>query len=407
MLNDDLSHPFNPPLETDRIAIIGPGRLGTAFAYKFGRENKKVILYYHDADLCRAINRDRLNPVHLTDDLARRLDGIENVPRLPQNVRATNDLEETVAEHDFIFLAVTMDRLPETLDRIRPFMEGKAMKTCFISPIKGLIADEIGHRLITPSRLIRNRFVRLKGRFDVVSVGGPFFDIDVALGRPVCLTIAGRRSICGIVRREFIDINRRELSSYYNFDAIGVEACGALKNIVANVKGVANRLELGDSIPGTLFSRAGVEVRSISRILGGSFQAFQSQAGVGDMFVTLSSDASKNHRYGRFFYELFNGNPLETHLNALKRIDGKPEGPNTILNVHKFLEKKNMYSPIFNCAYRIFNEARSRDEIKELVLQATQFDRRTREYIGPISRLLYHLFPNRWYRRNRGLAANP
>jgi glycerol-3-phosphate dehydrogenase (NAD(P)+) len=401
-----LLNPLNLPLDTDRIAIIGPGRLGTAFAYKFGRENKKVNVYYHDVDVCKAINRERLNPRHLTEDLARRLGGIDKVPLLSPKVCATNDLERVVEENDFIFLSVTMDRLPEILNRIEPILRRKGTHTCFISAIKGLTAVETTRQLITPSQLIRSHFLKWGDRYDIVSIGGPFFDIDVALGNPVCLTVAGQKRICGIVRREFIDANRRELSSYYNFDAVGVEACGALKNIVANVKGLADCLDLGDSIPGTLFSRAGVEVRSISRILGGSFQAFQSQAGVGDMYVTLSSDASKNHRYGRFFYELFTGNSVETHLKVLQRIDGKPEGPNTILNVHKFLEKRNMYSPIFQCAYKIFNEERSREEIREQVVQATQFDRRTKEYIGPVSRLLYRLFPNLWYRRHRGLLAN-
>jgi glycerol-3-phosphate dehydrogenase (NAD(P)+) len=400
-----LWNPLIPPLDTDRIAIIGPGRLGTAFAYRFGGNNKRVIIYYHDIDVCREINREHLNPRHLTKDLARLLGGMDKVPRLSQKVYATNNLDQVIEDNDFIFLSVTMDRLPEILSHIRPILERKATNTCFISAIKGLTADEITRRLITPSQLIRSNYFRLKDRFDVVSIGGPFFDIDVALGNPVCLTVAGQKRICGMVRKEFIDTNRRELSSYYNFDAVGVEACGALKNIVANVKGLADCLDLGDSIPGTLFSRAGVEVRSVSRLLGGSFQAFQSQAGVGDMYVTLSSDASKNHRYGRFFYELFTGNPLETHLKVLQKIDGKPEGPNTILNVHKFLEKRNMYSPIFHCAYKIFNEERSREEIREQVLQATQFDRRTKEYIGPVSRFLYRLFPNLWYRRQSGPLA--
>lgn len=399
-------NPLNLTLETDRIAIIGPGRLGTAFAYKFGRENKKVIIYYHDIDVCKSINREHLNPRHLTEDLARRLGGMERVPRLSPNVYATNDLERVVEENDFIFLSVTMDRLPEILNRIEPLLRRKVTRTCFISAIKGLTATETTRQLITPSQLIRSHFLQLKDRYDIVSIGGPFFDVDVALGNPVCLTVAGGKRICRTVRKEYIDANRRELSSYYNFDAVGVEACGALKNIVANVKGLADCLNLGDSIPGTLFSRAGVEVRSISRILGGSFQAFQSQAGVGDMYVTLSSDASKNHRYGRYFYELFTGNSVETHLQALQKIDGKPEGPNTVLNVHKFLEKKNMYSPIFHCAYKIFNEVRSREEIREQILKATQFDRRTREYIGPASRLLYRLFPNLWYRRYRGPLAH-
>ena len=402
-----LWNPFMPSLDGGRIAIIGLGRLGTSFAYKFGRDGKRVTIYYPDAGVCREMNRDHLNPRHLTEDLARRLGGMDAVPRLSPKVHATNNLDEVVEDNDFIFLAVTMDRLPELLGHIRPILERKTTNTCFISAIKGLTADEITRRLITPSQLIRNNYFRLKEMFDVVSIGGPFFDTDVALGNPVCLSVAGTKRLCRIVRKEFFGANRRELTALYNFDAVGIEACGALKNIVANVKGLADGLNLGDSLPGTLFSRAGVEVRSISRILGGSFQAFQSQAGVGDMYVTLSSDASKNHRYGRFFYELFTGNALETHTKVLEKIDGKPEGPNTIRNVHKFLEKRNMYSPIFHCAYKIFNEKQSREEIREQILQATQFDRRTREYIGPLSRVLYRLFPNLWYRRHRGLLANP
>ena len=398
---------FNLSLDTSRIAIIGPGRLGTAFAYKFGRDNKRVIIYYHDVDVCKAINREHLNPRHLTEDLVRRLGGMDKVPRLSSRVYATNNLEQVVENSDFIFLSVTMDRLPEVLNHIEPILEKKSTSTCFISAIKGLTASEVTQRLITPSQLIRSNFFNLKGRFDVVAIGGPFFDMDVALGNPVCLTVAGKKGICRIVRKGFLSSNRRELTSYYYFDEVGIEACSSLKNIAANIKGVTDRLDLGDSIPGTLFSRSGVEVRSLSRLLGGSFQAFQSQAGVGDMFITLSSDASKNHRYGRYFYELFNGNPIETHLKVLERIDGKPEGPNTILNVHKFLEKRNMYSPLFHCAYKIFNEDRNREEIKEHIIQATQFDRRTKEFIGPVSRLLYRFFPNLWYRRHRGFLANP
>jgi glycerol-3-phosphate dehydrogenase (NAD(P)+) len=401
-----LQNPLGPLLDTGRIAIIGPGRLGTAFAYKFGRDNKRVFMYYHDVEVCKAINQERLNPRHLTEDLARRLGGIDHVPRLTSKVYATNNLEQVIENNDFILLSVTMDRLPEVLDHIKPILEKKDTSTCFISAIKGLTASEVTKRLITPSQLIRGNFFNLKGRFDVVSIGGPFFDMDIALGNPVCLTVAGKKGICRIVREEFLGSNRRELTSYYNFDAVGIEACGALKNISANIKGVTDLLNLGDSIPGTLFSRSGVEVRSLSRILGGSFQAFQSQAGVGDMYITLSSDASKNHRYGRFYYELFTGNPIETHLKVLERIDGKPEGPNTILNVHKFLEKRNMYSPLFHCAYKIFNEERGRKEIQEQILQATQFDKRENEYIGPISRLLYRLFPNFWYRRHRGFLAS-
>jgi glycerol-3-phosphate dehydrogenase (NAD(P)+) len=124
------------------------------------------------------------------------------------------------------------------------------------------------------------------------------------------------------------------------------------------------------------------------------------------MYVTVSSEASKNYRYGKYFYENFDGNPIDTHLKVLEKIDGTPEGPNTIRNVHKYLEKKNMYSPIFDCAYKMFNEGGTKRNIRDLVIQACQFDKRTKEYIGPVSRLFYKLIPNLWYRRDKGFLSD-
>ena len=393
-------------LDTSRVAIIGPGRLGTSLAYKFGRDDKRVTIYYHDIDVCRAINSEHLNPKHLTQDLAKRLTGMDKVPRLAPRVYATNDLERVVDDNDFIFLTITMNRLPEFLNYLKPLLEKKAGDTCLVSPIKGLTSDEITKELITPSQLINNNLFNIKDKYEVVCIGGPFFDMDIMLGNPVCVTVAGKPHIAKIIREDLIRSNRRELTSFYNFDIVGVEACGSLKNIVANIMGVLDSLDLGNSIPGTIFARSGVEIRSLSKLLGGGFQAFQSQAGVGDMYVTLSSDASKNYRYGKLFYELYSGNPIETNINVLERIDGTPEGPNTIRNVHKYLEKKNMYSPLFHCAYKIFNEVGHKRDIKEQIIQACQFDKRTREYIGPVSRIFYRLFPNVWYRRHKGLLSN-
>lgn len=392
-------------MDTSKVAIIGPGRLGTALAYKFGSNDKRVTLYYHNVDLCREINEEHLNPKHLTNDLALKLGGMDRVPRLSDHVFATNDLEWVVKEHDFIFLAMTITGLPEILNYLKPLISKKKGNTCIISPIKGLASDEKTRDLITPSQMIDIHLYNLKHKYEFICIGGPFFDTDIALGNPVCLTIAGKKRIAKIVQTKLLKFNRRELSTYYNYDVIGVEACGALKNIVANIKGVTDSLNLGASMPGTLFARSGVEIRSLSMILGGSFQAFHSQAGVGDLYVTVSSEASKNYRYGKLFYELYSGNPIATNIRVLERIDGTPEGPNSIRSVHRFLEKKNMYSPLFSSAYRIFNEGGTQDEIKEMIIQACQFDRRTNEFIGPLSRFFYRLMPNFWYRRDQGLFS--
>ena len=108
-------------MDISKIAIIGPGRLGTALAYKFGRDGKKVSIYYHDLDLCRDINTRHINPKHLTDDLAAKCGGAE-VPKLSDAVFATNDLEWIIKENDFVILAITMTGLQEILNYIKPFI---------------------------------------------------------------------------------------------------------------------------------------------------------------------------------------------------------------------------------------------------------------------------------------------
>lgn len=395
----------NKTFDLSKLAIIGPGRLGTSLAYKFGRDDKEIIIYHHDAELCREINETRLNPKHLTQDLTRLMGGPDKVPRLSKKITAINNLERVVEENNFIVLAITMNRLPELLNYLKPLIAKKKGKTCFISPIKGLTSDEKTRGLITPSQMIDNALFNIKSKYQTICIGGPFFDVDIAMGKPVCVTVTGKKRIAKIVKNDLLKLNRRELTSYYNFDTVGVEACGALKNVVANIKGISDCLSFGNSIPGTIFARSGVEIRSLSKLLGGSFQAFYSQAGVGDLYVTLSSEASKNYRYGKYFYELFDGNPIETHIKVLKEIDGTPEGPHTIKNVNRYLEKKNMYSPLFHCAYKIFHEGGSKREIRELIIEACQFDKRNKEYISPVSRLLYRLTPNLWYRRHKGFFS--
>ncbi len=115
-----------------------------------------------------------LNPLHLTKDLAERLSGLDNVPRLSSNVYATNDLEYVVENNDFIILAVTMNRLTELLNYLKPLIDKKAGYTCLISPIKGLVSDEIHKELVTPSQMINYSFANIRHKYEIVCIGGPF-----------------------------------------------------------------------------------------------------------------------------------------------------------------------------------------------------------------------------------------
>jgi glycerol-3-phosphate dehydrogenase (NAD(P)+) len=64
-----------------------------------------------------------------------------------------------------------------------------------------------------------------------------------------------------------------------------------------------------------------------------------------------------------------------------------------------------MYSPIFSCAHQIFNKVGTKSAIRDLIIQACQYDKRTQEYIGPFSRFMYHIIPDYWYRRDKDFFA--
>jgi glycerol-3-phosphate dehydrogenase (NAD(P)+) len=75
-------------LDATRVAIIGPGRRARPLPIKLARDNKRVAVYYHNSDVCKAINRTHLIPIHLTEDLALRRGGMDQVPRLgPESLR--------------------------------------------------------------------------------------------------------------------------------------------------------------------------------------------------------------------------------------------------------------------------------------------------------------------------------
>ena len=91
------------------------------------------------------------------------------------------------------------------------------------------------------------------------------------------------------------------------------------------------------------------------------------------------------------------GNPIETNLRVLKTMNA--QRPNTVRNVHKYLEK-NMYSR-FSLRVSIFNEAGEKVAIRDLIIQACQYDKRNKDYLDDFSRLMYRILPDFWYRRDK------
>ncbi len=140
------------------------------------------------------------------------------------------------------------------------------------------------------------------GRIGALS--GPNLALEIARGLPASAVVGAVEE--GTGQRVLEVLGSRSFRLYTNRDVIGVELCGALKNIIAIAAGAAERLGFGDNGKAGLITRGLAEMTRLGLAAGANPLTFAGLAGVGDVIATCGSSLSRNHRLG---VELAKGRP--------------------------------------------------------------------------------------------------
>jgi glycerol-3-phosphate dehydrogenase (NAD(P)+) len=139
---------------------------------------------------------------------------------------------------------------------------------------------------------------------------------------------------------------------YSTSDVIGVELCGALKNVIAICAGIIEGEGYGDNTVAALISRGLAEIRRLGIALGADEQTFAGIAGLGDLVVTCLSKHSRNRRVGE---EIGKGRTLTEVLAGMKMV---AEGVWTTESARELARKHNIEMPIVEETYRILFEGK-------------------------------------------------
>lgn len=134
---------------------------------------------------------------------------------------------------------------------------------------------------------------------------------------------------------------------YAHFDPIGVEGCGAIKNILAIACGMSDGLKLGENARAALLTRGLNEMRFLVEKLGGNQATVFGLAGIGDLMLTTMGSSSRNRRLGL---------ALATGLSptqAKSQIGETIEGLYTLRQVHQLVKKYQLDLPICEQTYRV------------------------------------------------------
>ncbi|MEO6420190.1 MAG: NAD(P)H-dependent glycerol-3-phosphate dehydrogenase [Polyangiaceae bacterium] len=310
------------------IAVLGAGNWGTTLAHLIARNGYAARLWTRDPNQRDEINMRRHN--------SRSLPGLTIAP----GVRAVSDLAEALSGVELVFVAIPSQAFREVCRAARDELQPGHL---VIHGTKGL---EIDTHCRMSEILLAETSVRQLG-----VLAGPNIAAEIAEGKPAGTVIAST------VPR-LVDLGRAALSSthmmvFESSDVLGVELCGALKNVVAIAAGIADEMRVGDNAKAFLVSRGMSELMRLAFAMGAEPMTMAGLAGIGDLMVTCASPLSRNHQVG---VALARGEKLGEIVARLHMV---AEGVYASLSARALAKAHGLELPLFEHVDRVLREGLS------------------------------------------------
>ena len=258
------------------IAAIGATSWGTTLGIILARRGHDVRLLARSDAEARALEAAREN--------ARFVPGFP----FPDSMRALADPNAALESADLAIFAVPS----QTMRRNARAVAERIPEGCIVvSAAKGLELSS-GKRM---SQVLAEE-ISAWARDSICVMSGPNLSGEVARGLLASAVIASRSERAGEAAQAIV--NSPVFRVYTNEDVIGVELCGALKNIIALGAGICDGMNLGDNAKAAFIARGLAEMSRLGVAAGANPATFSGLAGIGDLVATCSSRLSRNHYVG-------------------------------------------------------------------------------------------------------------
>ncbi len=323
------------------ISIIGAGSFGTAIAMVSAANGHKVAIWARESNVVEGINRNKVNPAYLSDIT------------LPENITAYHKLEEALENAEMVVFATPTHAMREVSERAKSFLTGNEI---IVTVAKGIEEDS----LLTPSQILVDVLDGIVLEDQIGVLTGPSHAEEVSKMKPTTVVASAySKRAARIIQETFMT---RMFRVYLNYDILGAEIGGALKNIMAIAAGIVDGAELGDNAKAALMTRGLHEMKRMGSTLGASQDTFSGLTGMGDLIVTCTSTHSRNRYVG---YNIGKGKTLEEITEGMNMV---AEGVKTARSVHQWSIKNGVEMPITDAVYKVlFKNMNPKDAVNELM----------------------------------------
>lgn len=302
--------------KTSDICVLGAGSWGTALAIAIARTGQAVRLWGRDPSQMEIMARTRCNQRYLPDI------------QISPSIQIETDLKKALENVENVLMVVPSHSFEEVLLAAKPYL---------ISSSRIAIATK-GLQPKTNRFLHEVTLDHFSKKTNVAVLSGPSFAREVASGLPTAITIAS--SSTRLAEDWVTYLHSHTFRVYPTKDLIGVQLCGAVKNILAIATGINDGLQLGANARAALVTRGLAEMARLGTNMGAKQQTFMGLAGLGDLVLTCTDDQSRNRRLG---LALGAGSKIS---DALKKIGQVVEGIYNVSQVAELAREYKIEMPI-------------------------------------------------------------
>jgi glycerol-3-phosphate dehydrogenase (NAD(P)+) len=325
-----------------RVAVLGSGSWGTAFAQVMADAGSDVTIWGRRAEVSAAINDRHENPDYLP--------GIV----LPESIRATHDPAAALDAAEVVVLAMPSQTLRDNLEKMAPLLPAESV---LVSLMKGIELNTTRRM----SEVIAETTGATPERIAVLS--GPNLAKEIAQRQPAASVIA---CVDEAVAEKLQQVC---LTTYFRpytvVDVIGVELGGAVKNVIALAVGMAKGMGMGDNSQASIITRGLAELIRLGLALGADMATFAGMAGVGDLVATCMSPLSRNRTFGE---NLGRGMTLEEVIRSTRQT---AEGVKSCESILALGRKNGVEMPITEHVVAAVHDGLPPEEIVRRIMSRT------------------------------------
>ena len=321
-----------------KVTILGSGAYGIALALMFNENKCDITIWERFEDVTNDLLKYRENK--------RVLSGV----KIPDNIRITSDLEDSLIGSDLIVIAIPAGFVDEVSIKIKDIIT-KDQHICVAS--KGIEQDTCQFVDDVVRRNINTKKIGV--------ISGPSFAIDMANYVPIGLTVASKsKSTIKIIKK---GLENKTLKLRETTDVVGTEICGSIKNVIAIASGMLSGMNMPESTQAMFITESLHDIKELIKALDGDGKTVLSFAGFGDLLLTCTSTKSRNFRFGKMIGEKKSKNEIDDFINSTTI-----EGLYTLKSIHTLIKNKKVDIPIIDLVYDIVFNNENPEELKRFLI---------------------------------------